>query len=146
MKITLNKSKKNELEEISKIYMTEFSKFPYNENWTAKKSLEKIKFFYKFYDIYTIKANNLLVGFIVINPNFMCPGEVAFGEEMAIMQNFQGKGIGTFVLKKIMEIYKKRGFKRFVGIADTKSKAFNLYKKLGINPSKKDVLIEWRLK
>jgi len=146
MKIDLVKSKKNELKEISKIYMEAFSKPPYEEIWTLKKASNKIKFFYEFYDLYSIKADKKLVGFAVINPNFMCPGEVAFGEEIAIKENFQGKGIGTIVNKKLFEIYKKKGYGSFMIIAHKKSKAVKLYKRLGINISKEGILMEKELK
>jgi len=146
IKYTLNKPKNNELKVIAKIYIEEFSKPPYNENWTQEKSLEKIHFFFKFYDTYSVKVRDEIIGFVVINPNFMCPGEVAFMEEFAIKENFQGKGIGSSVLKEIMIIYKKKGFKRLMGISNTKTKAFQLYTKLKIKPSKEDILIEMKLK
>src|SRR3989339_145114 len=131
MKINLVKSKKNELKEISKIYMEAFSKPPYEEIWTLKKASNKIKFFYEFYDLYSIKADKKLV---------------AFGEEIAIKENFQGKGIGTIVNKKLFEIYKKKGYGSFMIIAHKKSKAVKLYKRLGINISKEGILMEKELK
>jgi aminoglycoside 6'-N-acetyltransferase I len=145
MELSLDKPTKEELKEIAQIYMTEFSKPPYNECWTIEKAIEKMNFFSEFYDLFTIKMDGEIVGFICINPNFMCPGEVAFGEEMAIKEESQGKGIGTWVFGEIFKIYKEKGFKRFMGIADVESKAFELYKKLKILPSEKDVLIEKEL-
>ena len=145
MKITLSKSKKEDLKEIAKIYMKEFSKAPYNETWTPQKAIFKISSFQKLSELYTIKANNKVIGFIVINPTFMCPGDVAFGEEFAIKEEFQNKGIGTWTLNEIFRIYKKKGFKTFMGIANKKSKAFKLYKKLGILESKNNTLIEKQL-
>lgn len=144
--IELLKSKEADLPIIAEIYLTEFSKPPYNENWTTEKAMKKMNFFKEFYDLYTIKLDNKIVGFICINPLFMCPGEVAFGEEVAIKEEYQNKGIGTTVFNKIFEIYKKRGFNRFVGISDVNSRSKNLYKRLGINPSNKDILIERSLK
>jgi ribosomal protein S18 acetylase RimI-like enzyme len=76
----------------------------------------------------------------------MCPGEIAFGEEIAIKKDFQGKGIGTLVIKNIMEIYKKRGYKSFMLIASKKSRAIKIYKKLGIKKSKGEILMEKILK
>lgn len=146
MELKLNKSKKEDIKIISEIYAKEFSKSPYCENWTIKKALDKMNFYLKYYDLFSISADNKIIGFIVINPNFMCPGEIAFGEEMAIKEDFQRKGIGTWALNQIFEIYKKKGFQKFIGIADVESKAYTLYKRLGILPSKKDVLIEKRLK
>src|SRR3989339_344670 len=142
MKVKLVKSKKSELKVISKIYVKEFSKVPYEENWTLPKALKKMKFYYEFYDLYSIKLDEELVGFAVVNPNFMCPGEIAFGEEFAIDEKFQGKGIGTKILKEIIEIYRKKGYESFMLIASKKSNAFKLYKKIGIKESKEGVLME----
>ncbi|MFA7708282.1 MAG: GNAT family N-acetyltransferase, partial [Candidatus Pacearchaeota archaeon] len=110
------------------------------------KAMIKMKDFYKRFDLFSIELGGIIVGFIVINPNFMYPGEVAFGEEFAIKSKFQRKGIGTEVLKRIFKIYREKGYKRFMGIAELKSNAFKLYKKLDILPSKKDILIEKELK
>ena len=142
----IRKAIQKDLPIIVEIYKTEFSKPPYNESWTIKKAKKKIDFFFNFYDFYTIIFNNEVVGFIAVNPRFMYPGEVAFGEEIAIREDCQGKGIGTFVFNKIFKIYKKKGFKKFMGIAATKGRAIKLYKKLRILPSKKGVLIEKKLK
>jgi len=141
----LTKSKEQDLKEISKIYKQEFSKPPYNELWTENKALKAIQNYFKNMDLYTIKEENEIIGFIAINPKFMCPGEVAFGQEIAIKEEFQNKGIGALVFKEIFKIYKEKGFKRFLGIANKNSKAINLYTKLGINQSKTDILIEKKL-
>jgi aminoglycoside 6'-N-acetyltransferase I len=145
MELSLDKSIKEELKELAQIYMTEFSKPPYKEDWTIEKAVEKMEFFLEFYDLFTVKVDGKLVGFICINPKFMCPGEVAFGEEVAIKEEFQGKGVGTWVFGEIFKIYKEKGFKRVMGIADVNAKVFKLYKKLGILPSKENVLIEKEL-
>ena len=98
MKLELKQTKKQDLPILSEIYRIEFSKPPYNESWTSKKAINQMNKFLKDYDIYTAFADNEIAGFIVVNPNFMCPGEVAFGEEMAVRKDLQGKGIGTFML------------------------------------------------
>ena len=146
MKIELRKSKKSELSIISRIYVEEFSKYPYNESWSSKKARDKFNFYYKYYDIYTIFYEKEIVGLIVLNPNFMCPREVVYGEEMAISSNFQNKGIGTQVVKEILEIYKNKGFKRFLGIVNKKGNSIKMFKKLNVKPSKIDILIEKEFK
>ncbi|KHO47845.1 MAG: hypothetical protein QJ16_C0006G0019 [archaeon GW2011_AR1] len=153
-KINIRKTKKEDLKIISKIYRDEFSKPPYNENWTEKKSINKMRFFLKFYDLYSVIFKKQVIGFACINKNFMCPGEVAFWEEFAIKKEFQNGGIGTFVLNEIFKIYKKKGYKKFMGIVNLNSKgivnlnskASKLYKKLNILPSKKNILIEKNLR
>ncbi|MBS3084255.1 GNAT family N-acetyltransferase [Candidatus Pacearchaeota archaeon] len=88
---------------------------------------------------------NKSVGFIIINPNQWCPGEIAFGEEIAIKSEFQNKGIGTKTFEMIFEKYKKRGFKRFMGMENKSSKAKSLYNKIGVKESETYVIIEKEL-
>ena len=146
MRSILRKAKKLELNDISKIYMNEFSKPPYNEKWTYKKVNERIQFYYKYYDLYSILLDKKLVGFIAVNPKFMCPGDVAYVEEVAIIEEFQSKGIGKEVTKQIFEIYRKRGFKKFLCIVNKKGNAIKALKKLKVNESKSEILMEKKLK
>ena len=74
---------------------------PYKEQWTLKKSIEQISLYFKNYDLYTIFVGNNVVGFITVNSRFMCPGDVVFGEEIAIKEEYQNRGIGTFVISEI---------------------------------------------
>ncbi|MBS3072661.1 GNAT family N-acetyltransferase [Candidatus Pacearchaeota archaeon] len=146
MNIILKKSSKSELKSISKIYMNEFSKPPYNEKWTYNKAYERINFYFKYYDLYSIFLDGRLVGFASVNSKFMCPGEVAYGEEVAIVSEFQGKGIGKNIMEQIFEIYKKKGFKRFLCLVNKKGNSIKMFKKLNVNASKSDILLEKKLR
>ena len=146
MNIKLKKASKNDLKKLAEIYVEEFSKAPYNEPWTQEKALNKLEIFSKYCEIWDIKYENQLVGFIIINPNQWCPGEIAFGEEIAIKQEFQNKGIGTKAFEMIFEKYKKRGFKIFMGMENKNSKAKSLYNKIGVQESRTYTIIEKELK
>ena len=140
------KANLKDFKEISQIYMEEFSKPPYNEPWDKKKVLDKVRLFSKYCDIWKVVKDKKIIGFIIINPNFWYPGKFAFGEDIAIKKEYQGKGIGTKVMKAIFEIYKKRGFERFVGLGNKEAKSFQLWKKLGIKEDKIDKFISIDLK
>ena len=142
MKTKLRKAKEEDLVEIARIYVNEFSKPPYNEIWDEGKANVKVRSYFDDYDLYSINFDEQLVGFIAVNPNFMCPGEVAFGEEFAIKEEFQGRNIGNVVLKELFQIYKERGFKKIIGIANKDSRTLSLYERLGFNVSEKGVLVE----
>ena len=146
MDIKLKKAKKRNFKEMSKIYIKAFSEPPYNEKWTKKQGLTKIKLFSKYCEIWEILYKKQLIGFIIINSNFWLPGKFCFVEDIAIKKEFRGKGIGTIVLKKIMKRYKEKGFEYFLGLANKQSKAFKLYNKLGIKENKVDKLISKELK
>ncbi|PJE81503.1 hypothetical protein COU58_02250 [Candidatus Pacearchaeota archaeon CG10_big_fil_rev_8_21_14_0_10_32_42] len=143
--LILKKAEKKNFEKIAKIYADEFSKPPYNEPWTLEKAKYKISCFSKYCEIWEIVCEDMLVGFVVVNPNQFFPGTIAFGEEIAIKEEFQEKGIGTKVFKELFNIYKRRNFKWFTGIALTRAKALKLYKKIGFNIEKEEVLISKKL-
>jgi GNAT superfamily N-acetyltransferase len=144
--IELKKSRQNEFKKLAKIYSDEYSKTPFNEPWTIKKAITKLKIFSKYCDIYSIFENKKLIGFIIINPSCWCPGEIVFGEEMAIDDKYQRKGIATEVFNEIFKIYKKKGYKRYLGIVNKNSKSFGLHKKIGCKINKSDFLMEKELK
>ncbi len=143
--IQLKKAKKKDFSKIAQIYSDSFSEYPYNEPWTLKKAIKKIKIFNKYCDIWKILYKEDLAGFIIVNPNQFLPGTIAFGEEIAIKKELRGNGIGKNALRKIIEIYNKKGFEIFMGIANNNSKAFKLWKKLGIKESKENILMEKQL-
>lgn len=141
----LLKAKKEDFGKIAEIYMEEFSKPPYNEPWTRKKVLDKVKMYSRYCDIWKVIVEKEIVGFIIVNPNFWYPGKFAFGEDIAIKKEYQGKSIGTKVMKNIFEIYKKRGFKFFSGLVNKEAKAFKIWSNLGMKENKYDQLIGRRL-
>ena len=145
MNIKINLAVRKDFEELSKIYAEEFSKQPYNEPWTNEKAKKKMDIFSMYCDIWKILFEKEIVGLIVINPNQWCPGEVIFGEEMAIKSEMQNKGIGFKALQLIFGEYRKRGFKKFMGLENKNSRARNLYNRIGTLPSKEYIIIEKEL-
>jgi len=131
---------------ISEIYGEGFSEPPYNEPWTPKTALKKIRLFAKYCDIWKIVYENRIVGFIIINPNYWFPGKFCFGEDIAIKKEYRGKGIAKEALLRIMEIYKKKGFKYFYGTSNNQSKAYKLWRSIGIKENKYDRTICKKLK
>lgn len=142
----IRKARRKNFRKIAQIYADGFSEPPYNEPWTLKDALKKIKIYSKYCNIWEIHYKNNLVGFVIVNPNHWFPGKFAFGEDISIKKEYRKKGIATRVLKKIMEIYQRKGFEYFVGISNKESKAFKLWNKLGIKENKYDKLISRKLK
>jgi GNAT superfamily N-acetyltransferase len=134
---------KSDFDKIAKIYVDEFSKEPFNEPWTFKFALGKLGIFSRYCDIWKIVFKEGIIGFLVINPNHWFLGETIFGEEMAVSEEFQGKGIGENAVLEILEIYKKKGYKKYMCLVNKKSKSFGLQKKIGVEESQFDKLM-WR--
>lgn len=146
-KMKLQKANAKDFKEMAEIYKAEFSNPPWSEKWNSSLALKKIKDYSTFCDIGILKEGRELIGFIIINTkgSIGLPGEVCFGEELVIKCEYQREGFGTFILKKVFNIYKKKGFKRIMGIAYS-GKLLKFYKKLNISPSKKYVLVEGAIK
>lgn len=142
MNVEIKPAVEEDFRELARIYAEEYSKPPYNEPWTLEKGIAKMDVFSRYCDIWKIIYEGELVGFIVLNPYQWCPGEIIFGEEMAIKSEFQNRGVGTVVLEEIFWEYKSRGFKLFQGIQNKNSRAKNLYTRLGILESKGNLIIE----
>jgi len=146
MKILFRKAIKKDYLRIAEIYTNEFSKTPYNEDWTKKKALKKINIFSNYCDIYVSVVDRKVVGFFIANTNFWNLGEFVFGEEMAIDENYQNKGIGKAFLSWIEKRYSKKGFKKFIFLSFKDSNAYKMYKKWGYEESKSNILFERNLK
>ena len=65
---------------------------------------------------------------------------------MAVKKDFQGKGVGTKVLKEMFKYYKKRGFQDFMGIALKNAKALDIYKKIGFKVNNEELIVYKNLK
>ncbi|MFB6246013.1 MAG: GNAT family N-acetyltransferase [Candidatus Pacearchaeota archaeon] len=141
----LKKATKKGTKEIAKIYATEFSKPPYNENWDYESANNKIKLFSKYCDIWKVVedgSNGQIIGFAIVNVRFWLPGTVAFLEQFAIKHEYQNKEVEKEILQHLIEIYLKRGFEKFMSISHKDSKTFKLYKDLGVEESKDNALME----
>lgn len=144
--IILQLAKNKDLSKIAEIYNQEFSKPPYNEPWTNKIALEKLKKFKKYADIWKIENTKEIIGFIIINTNWWFPKENCFVEEFAIKKEHQYKQIGTKILSQIEIIYKEQGYKNFLLIAKRNSSPYKFYKKSNFEESTDDVLMGKGLK
>ena len=143
MNITVELTENKNYKELARIYVQEFSKKPFNEKWTEQKALKKIEICSKYCDIFEIKSNREIVGFIIVNINFWDFEDCVCGEDIAIKKEFQNKGVGKIVFNKIFGYYKKKGYKKFYGIIIAERLKF--YENLGLKPSKQSIFAEKKL-
>ncbi len=141
----IRKAKRKDFKKIAEIYQEGFSEKPYNEMWTLKESINKIKIFYKYCDIWISTENKNITGFLIINSNQWKPGEIIFGEDIGIDKKYRKKEIATKLLEFSFAHYKKKGYKKFMGIINKDAKSFGFIKKLKLKLSKQDLLVEKEL-
>ncbi|MCM1299231.1 MAG: GNAT family N-acetyltransferase [Firmicutes bacterium] len=66
--------------------------------------------------------------------NFAVQGRRAYLFAFRIHKNYQGKGYGKYLIRKVIEILKERGYSEFtVGVEDDNLKAQHIYRSLGFD-------------
>lgn len=127
----IRKAKSKELPEVAKIFMLGTNEAPYNEKWSPKTALIKIKDHIKNKNkVYVAVINRQIVGFITVRLEYLYDGNKIFIEEFYIKKQFQNKGIGTLIINKLQEIYKGKASSMAL-IAGKKAPAFKFYLKKG---------------
>ena len=72
-----------------------------------------------------------IIGFIICHEVIWDYGNQGFLDELAVIKKFQGKGYGKMLFKYAERYFKKKEIKNIALMANTKSKAYKMYKKWG---------------
>lgn len=129
----IRKAKKEDLEKISDLFRKEFAKPPYNEKWTKKNSLIKIKKYSKEGLMFVLEINNKIAGFITGHLELWSKGKVGYIDMVAVDSKSQDKGYGNELLSFISKVFKDSNVKLIVLSTNPKSKAFKIYKRKGFD-------------
>lgn len=127
----IRKAKATDLKKISVIFRTEYLKPPYNEKWSEKWAMKKVREYYKDHVIFVMEMEKEVVGFIMGNFYTWDDGIRGFVNEFVISSKFQGKSYGSKLFRHFENFVRKKGSKKISLFSSTKSKAFKMYKKLG---------------
>ena len=142
--VRIKKAQKKDLDQVIKIWITEFKKTPWNEVWTKEKVKKTIKNYYG--KIYVAVIDNNVVGFALVTETYYLDGQIVILENLVVSSNYQGQGIGSALLKHVERIYKKKRFAKVFLDTIKKTKSYKFYKKRGYKNSKYDVNLEKRLR
>ncbi len=143
--ISIRKASKNDLKEISNIFMIESSKKPYAQGWNKKNALKKIREAFKKDDLYVILSKSKIAGFVMSQIN-SDNQEKAYIEEIWLKPEFQGKGLGKALMKFIEHYYRNKGVKTVQLVAKRNCGAFKFYKKIGYTESKELVFMAKKIR
>lgn len=143
--VKIRKATKKDAKEMSKIFKTEFSKSPYNEKWTERSALRRIKDYFHYTEIFVAIYKKKIMGFIIFLKFFWYDGFRILIDEIVVDSEFQNKGIGRKLMENVELIAKKQRVRVIWLYSNIHSDAANFYPKIGYN--KKDwVLFEKELK
>lgn len=130
-KITIREIMPEDFRAVSRIFAQEFRRKPYWEKWNTKNSLKRIEYLYE--QGCTIKLaliDGTIVGFVVYHKEPWYTGYWIFVTNLIVKREFQGKGIGRYLLSNIERQAKKEGISTLILESSRLSPAFKFYKKL----------------
>jgi aminoglycoside 6'-N-acetyltransferase I len=139
----IRKATKKDLKEVTKLFLEESGKKPYNQKYTLKTANSKINDMFNFGNIYLSFIDKDLTGFIAI------AGEgkkEIYIDEFWLRKKCQRKGIGSELLKFVQEKYKRKGVKSISVMTSRKAGAFKFYKKFRFKENKEDIILKKVLK
>lgn len=139
-------AKKSELPEVADIFMCGTNSPPYSENWNKRTALLKIKDHIKNKSkVYIAIIDKKIIGFITARLEYLDNGGKIFVEEFYIRKQFQGQGIGTFMLAELERVYKGK-IKSIALMSSKDSQAFKFYLKKGFKPYHQVIFMKKRIK
>jgi aminoglycoside 6'-N-acetyltransferase I len=127
----IQKARKTDLKEIGTIFVEEYSKPPYNENWSGRNLNNYLKDYLKNSFIYLAKDGGKITGFIIFHEYVWEKGKRGSINEIAVSSKYQGRGYGRELIKFAEDFLRKRKVSRVCLMANRKAKAFEIYKRCG---------------
>jgi len=133
-------AKKDDVSQITEVYMRAFNSANVGEKWTFEKSQEFMDFWLKIQpDLFFVaESNNKICGGAVGLIKPFWDGNYLTETELFVDPDFQKQGVGKNILKKLIsEALNKYKIKSFDGLA-YKNQKFPLewYRKIGLEESK----------
>lgn len=139
----IKKAKQKDLDNISKIFLEESNKEPYNQNYTFETIKLRVKDMFNFGSIYVAYFEKEIVGFITIAGEGK---EDIYIDEFWIKREFQRKGFGKTMLEFVENLYKKEGAKTISVMTSKKiGGAYNFYTKFNFKENKDEVILSKKL-
>ena len=141
----IRKANEKDVEDMAKLIINGFSKYPYHDKWTKKEAKDSVKSDLIRGKGYVAEERKKIVGFIVITKEIS--GKIyLFIENLVVDIDYQRKGIGKKLVDFIEEKQRKKGEVIISLSANKKSTAYKFYKKLGYKENKFNVNMSKKLK
>jgi ribosomal protein S18 acetylase RimI-like enzyme len=89
-------------------------------------------------DIYIIECNKKFIGEVTIvynkadHSDYTIPNKRVYMEAFRVVKEYQGKGVGQYLLKYVIEKVKEQGYSEItIGVEDDNENAKHIYSKFG---------------
>jgi len=142
----IRKATLKDLKSIAEIFRIGSSKPPYNKKRTPGEALKRIKEDFRGNDLYVATIDNKIIGFVMVQRDSGIKNQLWINE-IWVLKEYKGQGIGRKLMAEIEKIYKKKGIKIFELVADTRrGGAFGFYRRLKYEGDKSMVFMQKRLR
>ena len=142
----IRKAKNKDLKEIGQILKKEFSKSPFNEKANIRSVMNSLSFYFKIGNILVVEIKGNIVGVLVYKKEQYWEGPVFIIEDLAILSNFQKKGLGKALMNKIEAIARIQKINSIYFSTNKKCPSIKFYDKLGYKLSKDEVIMRKKLR
>jgi N-acetylglutamate synthase-like GNAT family acetyltransferase len=142
----IRKATKNDLNEIGKLMLREFSKKPFNEKDSLKDVLKSLNSYFQNAEIYISETEKEITGVIVFKVEQWWEGPVIIIQDLAVKEKFQRQNIGKELMILVEEYAKNKRAKRIYFGTNKKSSAVKFHKKMGYKIDKDRINMSKRLK
>lgn len=142
--MNIRKVAKNELKKVANVFKESFAEHPFNEKWTNENAIKKIRKYNKDGEIIVAIENKKVLGFIIYRYLIWDKSPRFFIDELGVKREYRGRGIATYLIKKVEENAKKKRVNVIELVANKRSNAFQLYKRISYQGTDA-VLMEKRL-
>ena len=134
----IRKGTREDLPKIIEIYMKAYEKMPEYGEKSRKEAKRYIKWLYSRCKdtFYIAEEDGKIVGFVFADPEWYSyyGNKYVFAiHEIVVDPKYQGRGIGTALMKKMLEEAREREVELWVGERNKKAQEF--YKKFGFKPA-----------
>ena len=141
MKIEIRNANKKDVSGISELVLKEFNKKPYRDKWTSRTAGAAVQNFLKIGWGFVAIENKKIVGAIIVRDEPYGKGLLIPIEQFVVDADFQKRGIGSLLLKKVEEKAKKKKANAIYLSVWEKAQAFKFYLGRGYKESKEIKII-----
>jgi len=144
--MTIRKATKNDVEEIAKLMLEEFSKPPFNEKTTINSVIKSLNFYFKIGKVFVAMEDKKIVGIVVFKVEQWWEGPVILIEDLAVKEDFKKQGTGKSLTDAVESYGKKIRAKAVSFATNSKSSAVKFYIKHGYKKEKNRIFMRKKFK
>ena len=135
----IRKWRKSDIDALISIFIREYAKEPWNENWSIKRAKEFFKDHYS-NSIGFVAVDDEILGFIILIKEINWSCDRMMVKDVVIDSQYHGEGIGKELMKYAEAYCTEQGIKEIWLLTSTDSAAYKFYKKVGYTHEKETAM------